>query len=151
MTPVAGLAVPLAPILPTFSTLVLPAAPSRTLPRMRPLLLIVTLPVVPADRSMAVVRELVTAPVPGLRSVLLAWMVPALLMVFRLPPWSRMASDTRLKGEVAVAILAVGETVLVNTSAMILAFLPTLITGTLELAPSRTPKALPAPIPLTTA
>jgi len=114
-------------------------------------LLIVTLPVVPADRSMAVVRELVTAPVPGLRSVLLAWMVPALLMVFRLPPWSRMASDTRLKGEVAVAMVAEGETVLVNTCAMTLAFLPTLITGTLELAPSRIPKALPWPIPLTTA
>src|SRR5471030_1022742 len=128
MTPVAGLTVPLAPILPTFSTLVLPAV-----------------------RSMAVVIELTTAPVPGLRSVLLAWMTPALLMVFRLPPWSRMASDTRLKGAVAVAMAAVGETVLVNTWATMPAFLPILSTGTLELTPSRRPKALPWPMPLTPA
>ena len=110
---------------------------------MRPVLLMVTPPAVPAARSMALVSELATAPVPGVRSVFCAWMVPALLMVFRLPPWSRMASDTRLKGAVAVAMVLVGETVLVCTLAVMLAFLPTLITGTVELAPRMTPKALP--------
>ena len=76
---------PAPPVLPTFSVLPLPAEPRKILPRMRPLLLIMTPPVVPTDRSMALVIDEAAAPVPGVRTVLLAWMVPALLMVFRLP------------------------------------------------------------------
>ena len=60
-----------------------------------------------------------------------------------------MASDTRLKGALAVAMVAVGDIVLVLTLAVMLAFLPTSITGTLELVPRITPKALPWPTPAT--
>ena len=118
---------------------------------MWPLLLMTTPPLVLADRSIAVSMELVTAPVSGVSVVLLAEMVPALLMSFRLPPSSTMASDTRLKGEVELAMLTVGETVLVATLALMLAFLPTVISGTWELTPRITPKALPWPRPDTPA
>src|SRR5215471_18418993 len=60
-----------------------------------------------------------------------------------------MATDTRLKGVVGLAMVAVGDTVWVWTLAEMLAFLPTVISGTLELAPRITPKALPWPTPCT--
>ena len=93
----------------------------------------VTPPLVPVDRSMALVRVLTEAPVAGDRTVLNAWMVPALLMVLRVSLWSLMASDTRLKGELAGAMVLVGDTVLVSTWAVMLAPLPTLINGRLPL------------------
>src|SRR4051812_3699978 len=96
------------------------------LPRMRPLLLTVmpppAVPVGTAARSMAVVRDEVTAPTPGIRIVFCAWISPALLIVFRVPLWSDNASDTRLKGAVEVAMFLDGATVLVVTAARMLAF-----------------------------
>ena len=76
---------------------------------MRPLLLTVRPPVVVADMSIAVSMELTNAPVSGVSVVLTAEIVPALLTVFRLPPWSVMASATRLKGAVAVAMCCGGR------------------------------------------
>ena len=118
---------------------------------MVPELLTVTPPVVLVDKSMALVSELVTAPVAGDRVVLVALMVPALLMALSVPDWSEMASETRLKGALALAIFLVGEKVLVFTWAVIPAPLPILMTGTFALGPTITPKALPWPMPLTVA
>ena len=62
-----------------------------------------------------------------------------------------MASDTRLKGAVVLAMVLVGDIVLVSALAVMLAFWLTSISGTLELAPRIRPKALPWPTPLTVA
>src|SRR5690349_17086387 len=140
--PVAALAaVPLLAVLPTLMTLLSPDALIRTLPRMRPLLLIVMPPLLPADRSMASAIEVTEAPVSGNRVVLAAWMRPALVMVLRLPPRSTIASETRLKGEFEGAIVLVGEMVLVLTDATMLALWLTVISATLEFLSRMTPKA----------
>src|SRR5258706_180988 len=99
---------------------------------------------------MAFMMELADAPVSGNRVVLVAWMMPALLMSLRLPYRSSIASDSRLKVRLEVIFL-VGEIVLVVTDAMMLAPWLTLITGTLEPLSKRTPKALPWPMPVTSA
>jgi len=110
-----------------------------------------TPPLMPPDKSMASVMVLVTAPVSGNRMVLTARIEPALLMAFRLPLWSKMASDTRLKGLFAVAMALVGAIVLVETLAVMLPPRPTFITGTLAFWAMMTPKALPPPMPPTDA
>ena len=135
---------PPAPTLPTFSVLLLPAAPINTLPRMRPLLLMVTPPVVPADRSMALVRELVTAPVPGVRMVLAglngAGIVDGLQAAALVHDGFRHQAEGRGGGGDGRWW---AQSCWCVTLAMMLAFLPTLITGTLELWPRMMPKALP--------